>query len=286
MSRVSFRAKLGIYAAIVCSGIAIQSARAQLVTNDLYKDAEYTQSGGGSLALDGYFFSSRVFMTNPTDFDGGSLTYPGPGSPATYTPVTDATGTYLNYQTPYYASSADLDAAFPAGTYTSTATNSMTSASQTTSVASPAADSYPLTIPTLTTASSAALQTVNPAANTPVNFNSFTPDPASTSSYVFFYIFDSSNDEVYDQSFLPSSTTSVTIPSGTLTPSTDYTYRLVFSDRIDSTNPADGLADELGFEYGNDGTLITTAVPEPASLMLAALTGMALLRRRAKRLPQ
>jgi hypothetical protein len=247
MLAVDLRVKLAVCAAVACSGMAIEAARAQLTGDTIFKEAEYTQSGGG-LSLDGYFFSSRLFMTSPTDFDGGSLTYPGPGSPASYSYVS-SNPSYLIYQTPYYASSADLDAAFPAGVYTSTATNSITSASQTTSITSPATDAYPHTIPALTAASYAALQAVNPSTDTTINFNTFVPDGSATSSYIFFDVYDSSGAAVYNQDFLPSSTTAVTIPAGVLMPSTDYSYRLDFSDRLDSTNPTDGLPDELGYDY-------------------------------------
>jgi len=274
---------LGTFAPLVAAPVlfAARTATAQLVNVDLSRTAEYTQTDPSTVSLDGYFFSSRAFMTTPSDFDGGTLTYPGAGSPGTYSVVADPSQPYLNYQTGYYPDLASLNADYPTGAYTISATNSSTSSSQTTSITY-SIDAYPQTTPILTAASYSALQNLDPSSAATIDFNSFTPDPNASEALLFLFVVDASNDTVYQQDDLPDSTTSLTIPAGTLSPGTDYTFRLVFSDRIDGTG-TDGTPDQQIFDQGTDGSIVT--VPEPAALAGGMLAVAASLLRRSRRRP-
>jgi hypothetical protein len=63
----------------------------------------------------GGFFSGRAFFTNTTDFDAGTLTYGGPGSPAALTPSSPPPALTLSGSN---ASFAGLQSEFPDGDYT------------------------------------------------------------------------------------------------------------------------------------------------------------------------
>jgi hypothetical protein len=141
------------------------------------------------------------------------------------------------------------------------------------------ADAYPLTIPALTPGGYQAIQNLNVASPATINISAFSPDPSATSAFIFFDIYDSSNTDVFDQTFLSPGETSVTIPANTLLPGTAYTFRLIFSDRVESVNASDGVEDFLGFDFADNGAF-TTAVPEPGCLGLLLLTGAGILARR------
>jgi hypothetical protein len=283
INAISFRrATKRALMSLVVSVFLISAAQAQLKQFVLYRDADFSQNSTSAPTTPfGYFFTARNYMVDQDSFDGATLTYPGPGSPATYTSTgMDTGGFYQLYQTPYYPDKASFDAAFPAGNYSTTATNSVTLASQTTSLTY-SSDAYPLTIPALTPAGYQTIQNLNVANPAVINFTPFVPDPSNTSAYIFFDIYDSGNNDVYSQQFIGSTQTSLSIPANTLLPGANYTFRLIFSDRIDSVGPIDGMNDELGFDYGDNGSF-TTAVPEPASLCLIVIAGAGLFARRRK----
>ena len=253
----------------------VSPLHASLTGVDFFKNIEYSQTSGAAPSTpSGYFVSSRAFFANPGDFNTGSLTYPGPGSPQTLSP---AGPTVLLFQTGFLASQAAMDAAFPFGTYDVTATNTVTSTSQSANILY-STDAYASSIPALTAATFAALQGMNPSNAFTFNFNAFTPNALATSGSTFFTIFGTPISGAH-----PSSTTSFTLDPNTLLPNTTYTFEVDFSDRISGTN--NGVPTTLGFDVRTDGTFTTgAAVPEPAGVTLGALGVAALalgLRRRA-----
>lgn len=265
--------------AVVAAVLGISgTADAAINSLTLFWVQGFAQTNPSTLATNGNFFSADLTMDNPGDFDGGSLTYPGPGSPATLSPDSPP-DLDLFFETPPFADKATLDANFPTGTYTATATNSSTSASQSTSL-NYTADAYSHSTPQLTTASFNALQQMNPSQPITVNFNSMMPDAAANEADVFFTVEDASFNKLFDGGFLPSSTTSITIPANTLAPFTNYTFNLIFSDRINTTSQTDGVFDTQGFDLSTTGAFTTGAVPEPASIAILALAAVGILPRR------
>lgn len=65
-------------AALVTAGGA---AHAQLMEADIGVNPTFEQTDATAVNSTGGFFSARAFVTNESDFDGGTLTYAGPGSP-------------------------------------------------------------------------------------------------------------------------------------------------------------------------------------------------------------
>ncbi|MEO8813371.1 MAG: PEPxxWA-CTERM sorting domain-containing protein [Caulobacteraceae bacterium] len=272
------------------------AANAQAVGADVGKNLEYQQTGpttvipynGGTNA----FIFARSFFANPGDFDGGSMSFPGPASPQAYNGSESGGGfNDVGYFSPYMTQAA-LDTAFPTGiTYALTATNSVSHASQTINVPY-LADYYTADIPALTAASFTALQGANPNAGLTLSFNSFTPAANAGFGQGFFSIYDyTTGMGVFAASGFSPSTTSVSFGPHTLTAGDSYTYELIFDDGVTGIDPASGLAytarsDQRTFGLFSAGP---AGVPEPAAwaLMLAGfgLAGAGLRRSRRPRDP-
>jgi hypothetical protein len=259
----------------------ISAARGAMNQNPLFRVGSFTQASGSvPTTADDYFFNARIFVDSGLDFDGATLTYPGAGSPGVYDAVpdpTEASGVFFSFSGPNESNLAALNADFPFGNYVTTATNSVTSASQTSSI-NYTTDAFSSTVPALTAPSFAAAQGMNPRVANTLNLTAFVPNGAANETDVFFSIFDGMGNTVFNLGFLPATTTSVTIPANTLAANAAYSYQVIFSDRINNTS-ADGVFQVLGFDLDTNGTLVTT--PEPASLAAGA-TGLIMLMRRRR----
>ena len=218
----------------------------------VFWNGTYTQTSSAPPSkLVGYFFTDRAFLASAGDFDGGTLKFPGSGSPK----LGLANPTLLQYATTYLSSRAALDAAFPFGTYTTTVTSSSTGAFQALSM-SHTQDAFSASIPALTAATYNGMQGMNSTAAFTFNFNSFITGTAASQSYVFFTLTNTStNQAVFSQSFLSSKTTSVLVPAKTLLPKTKYQVLIDFSNRIDGA-PGPTRTDQ-GFDLFTNATFTT-----------------------------
>jgi hypothetical protein len=259
------------------------TARATIFDYFLLRSGAFTQSSPAApTTADDYNFQNQTFVNAfSTDIDGGTLTYPGPGSPATSTFVSTPISPFpsLNYLSPNVPSQAVLDADFPAGIYTIAATNSATSTSQTTSFQVPTLDNYPHTVPALTPAGYTAAQGLNPAAKFLFNFTNFIPDASANQGTIDFAIDDASNNAVFVDGGLPSTTTGVTIVANLLQPGTSYTFSLSFEDAINSTG-TNNINGSLFYIYTTSGSFSTA--PEPTTLGLLSIAGLSLLLQRRR----
>lgn len=263
----------------------VLAASSALYADDvnIYANAGYEQNSASAPTTPaGYFFSIGGDFNSPGDFDGGSATYPGPGSPQALSLMgSPATATSVGYQTGYYASLGAMQSDYPFGTYTITMTNSSTSNSETGSISYTAND-WTSDVPALIASTYNGLQGLNPNQGFTVDFNSWTPNAATNYAASFFTIWNATTGaEVYGAEFLPDSTTSTYIPAGTLMSDTGYDFELDFSNRVLGTDPNTLVSTEEGFDVRTDGSFMTgAAVPEPSSLLLlvsglAGAVGMA-----------
>jgi hypothetical protein len=270
--------------AIWASGSAA-TARAGISFVDMFRNDSWTQTGNGnSLALQGSFFTAELTSTNANDYDSVQLTYPGTGSPVS---LTQLSTTFFRYQTALLSNQAAMDAAFPFGTYQFQA--SLGGGAPDTTSFNYASDHYPASMPYLTGTDYSDLQGMDPHKPFTFHFSPFDPGslPSGNASNIFLTIFDlTKNAFVFNQGFLPSTTTSVTVPAGTLTPGDSFSYELIFDNRLlNIPSPGATFPAQIGYEFRTDGRF-QAAVPEPGSILLlspaAAWLAWVARRRRAR----
>lgn len=191
-----------------------------------------------------YFFSIGATFLTAGDYSAASASYPGPGSPQTLALIAP---TRFDFDAPAFTSFSTLQAAYPFGTYTVTGAGSQISS---TSSVSYQANYFTSTVPILANYSS--LNRYDPANDFTVHHNSFTPDLHVTTGFTFLTIWNANTHQVVFQDGFqsPSSTTDL-IPANTLSPNTNYTFELDFSDRLIVG------ASTQGFDMRTDGSFTT-----------------------------
>ena len=262
---------------------ATAGAEAQIETIDIGLNPTYQQTSAGVISTGG-FFSARAFFTSSNDFAAGSLSYAGPGSPASL----------LNqgYSQPELghgdsnASFSALQAAYPPGDY---AFDLYGGDLPETFVSMSYEGSQWSNAPTLSDASYLGLQNLNAAHSFTVDFGPMTAGPDATGSDIIFTVTNSANDTVFS-TVLNSSATSVIIPGGTLMPGMSYSFDVLFSVQISGLSEAEEVADPYSvtatqfYDSHTDGTIFTvgSAVPEASTwaMMLAGFAGVGVLARR------
>lgn len=195
------------------------------------------------------FFSIGATFSTAGDYGAASASYLGPGSPQTLGLIAPTT---FDFGSPAFTSFSNLQAAYPFGTYTVTAVGNQTSS---TSSVSYQANYFTGVIPFVTNYSS--LNGFNPANDFSVHYNSFTPDAHVTTGVTFFTIWNANTHQVvFQDNFQSASSTTALIPANTLSPNTNYTFELDFSDRliVGSTTQ--------GFDMRTDGSFATGPVAQ------------------------
>ncbi|MEX2318125.1 MAG: PEP-CTERM sorting domain-containing protein [Pirellulales bacterium] len=242
-------------------------ARADISIVNMFRNNTFTQvANGNSLTTGPSFFSASLFPTSPSEYNAVQMIYPGPGSPVN---VPAFIPSEYRFQTGFFATQAAMDAAFPTGTYSFNATKA--SGTDTASF-NYAGDAYPQTRPYLDGNSFTDLRTFNPHQPLVLQFSPLVPHPAANPAHVFFSIFEpAANTFAFVASFLPATTTSLTLPANTLQPKRNYIYELSFSDRVVVATPGATFNTQIGFQLRTSASF--TTIPEPASLALLA-TGL------------
>jgi hypothetical protein len=259
----------GVQSAIYIAGLAVAGlfvgaggAQAQLTEADIGVNPTFEQTDATTVTSTGGFFSARAFVTDESDFTGGTLTYAGPGSPQTlsYVPA-DAAWEFSVGD----ASFPDLQTAFPNVGYQFDLTGGTMGPF---SVAINYAGNAYSNTPQLEAASFNALQGLNAADSITLDFNAMDVSPnADGDNSIVFSITDASDVTVFSTPALPTDATSVTIPGGVLAAGQTYSFDLLFDDRIAVDNT------EQFYDTHTDGTFFTAsgAAPEPSTWAMMAI---------------
>ena len=266
---------------LVCILGAASGANAAVNEIDIGLNPTFQQTGATTVVPTGGFFSARAFLDSASDFDSGTVTFPGAGSPITLTPADGATLAFSDSA----ASMAALNTAYPFGTYSFNVTNSVTSASQSAALDyTVVADA--LSVPALTAASFNQLQGLNAGAGFSFDFNTFVQNPNANLNFLFLTVTDTGGNVLFSANPDPS-TTSIFMPGGTLAAGQTYNFDLLFDSRIAGT---DGdVATTIFFDSHTLGAFATAAgVPEPSTWAMLifglASLGVALRKRRTQAL--
>jgi hypothetical protein len=268
MQRKQFVHAIGLAVAGLVAGAG--AAHAQLTQADVGVNPTFEQTGPTTVTSTGGFFSGRAFFTNTTDFDAGTLTYGGPGSPAALTPGSPPPSLTLGGSNPSFVG---LQSDFPAGDYTFDLTGGTMGPTE--FVINYAGDAYS-NAPELTAASFSALQGLKAAAPITLDFNPMDVSPNATpgANNIFFSIVNSSNSTVFNEA-LSTTDTSVTIPGGVLSAGQSYSFDLLFDDRIVDSS-GEFLKTQF-YDTHTDGSFSTAgAVPEPSTwaMLLMGFVGL------------
>ena len=269
------------FVALLSAGTAWR-AEAAINEIDIGINPTFTQSGPTTVTATGGFFAARAFLDSSGDFNGGTLTWPGAMSPQPLALEADPLFPVLGYSFDD-SNLADLNTQFPFGTYTFTAPFSGSSPGQTESLSyTETADA--LSTPTLDADTFNGLQDLRASSGFTFNFNTFEQSlTPGASGLVFLSVSNSSGVSVFSTDGLDASTTSVFMPGNTLKAGQDYTFDLLFDERISGSNG--DVPTTLFFDSHTDGSF-STAVPEPATwtMMILGFGGLGLtLRRRASK---
>lgn len=278
-SKTGFKA--GAALALLAGVVALAApAHAQVNGFNFFKVGYYTQTGPTTQVLQNYNFDSTVFEADPADATTATLS-PGAGGQVTYdyNPVPQPIYyDQFNYNSNGFASQADLDAAFPQGTYT------VNYGGGTETPGSFAVDynmdTYATTNPLFDAATFNGLQGLQASHPFTLTWNVNTPGAGANDPLNFLDIYDTSGKVVFSDDFQGPNVTSVTLPANTLLPNTSYFANVIFSDRVDdfNGNTAADITDSNGTTFGpvqafelQDTVAFKTAVPEPSSFALLGL---------------
>lgn len=242
---------------MILAGVGIASADSVFDTRLTFNNY-YSQTGNSTPSLSNQVFETdALFNTGST---GGTITAGTTTSPSQTYPLAPGGSGVV-----YYSATVSGYSGFPAGTYTIATNNG-----QTTTISYGGTPLFSSAVPTISNFTS--LEGMNPNQSFTIDVNSFVGAAGTNSDSTLFTIYSAAG-AVFSTGFLSPSTTSITVPAGTLSPNTLYQTDFIFDDRLQSTSNSIGT--EQIFDQRND-SLFTTgpAVPEPS---LGLITGALLI---------
>jgi hypothetical protein len=235
-----------------------------------------TQTGPSAVSPSEYYLSERIVESFAGNVDSVSLTYPNSGGPVPY-PAPSGSNNVSFFSSPSYSSLSTLNGDFGFGDYTTTYSGNYTGSD----TVDYTTNDLPTSTPTFTADTYNSLEGLNANNGTDLDFNAFTG--ALSNSYVFVNIYKAGTGaDVFNAGggFLPSGTTSVYLPGGTLDFDTPYYAILDFSNR-DPASDANGVDVSQNWDAQTELNFRTAAAPEISSVAsLAILFALGLMIRR------
>lgn len=277
---------------------AATPAAAGIVYTGLGVEQFYEQTGSSTAYLGADMYMT-VNTASASDFTGGTVLVPGQTTPTPlkWSNSLISNGTYESGTGSTFYNGSDpttvlqqLNSAYPFGTYTFTATNANTGATQSATLNYDANHwgtdpvSGAVAVPALTAGSYQSLQGMSVAAAQTLTFNTFHGDGVDpfndglVDPMTYLEIDNGTTGQaVYVAPYMTETTTSFTLPSKTLQPGTQYQYYLDFSNTLycgislscDGTNP---VGYTLGYDTGTFGNF-TTLAAAPSGTTVATVQG-------------
>jgi hypothetical protein len=264
----------GLAAAVLLCGSSV--ARAGILIAEVHKSFGYRQVDA-TLVTENWPGMATVSVTLlpevPGDFDSATYTLPGSSTPASMTKV--GPGVAFFGPTPFTTPEAALDAAYPSGIYTFTASNAATSATQTVHVAYDQS-LPPAAIPRIDADAYLALQHLNPTTGFTLHFNAFAPDPTVNFSETGLFIVDLTGGPYIQlvHEYLPASSTSFSFAANTFTAGHRYLGDLAFFqgfEGVEGDALTNGLVSRQTNFYFAVPDDVPLAVPEPGTWMMTLM---------------
>jgi hypothetical protein len=245
----------------------------QITTYTAFKTASYHQTAAAQPVAvdtpDAYFFGAEFFADIPNNITNVAFTTPA----GTNYSHDEANISFAGYNSDYFETKTDFDAAFPDGIYVF----SINQGSDSGNLTMATNELYSSDIPYFSGDTWTNLQSLDPGQPLTLNWNNFTPNPDANAAYTFIRILDvAANNYVYSSDSLSPATTTINISAGTLNFNSDYRIELIFSDRSDLHNAgfggeAEAIAgfDNLTYTYFTTIPLILNIAPAGTNVVLS-----------------
>ncbi len=277
-SRQNYRSKGLLMAMATAAAFSTAAATHAAVTDvgeyDVGKTATYLQTGDVTPSLstsNAYKFSSQIsYGATGSVLASSTLAVPA-GATGTVTYAANGGNTRLKYSQ-FYATAADLNAAFPDGNYTFTINTSTPNTYNSTLALSGV--TYPTDIGTISNTNwSGGELVIDPTQSYTFTWN------ASNDLHLDFGLNNTTINEniINSGSGLPSS---YTMAANTLAPGQSYLGNLGFANGVIDTSQISGVMGAAYYQNNTQFTIVTTPEPAAGILLLTAVVAMGLLTRR------
>lgn len=239
----------------------------------------FQQTGDGmTLTPADAYFAVDLIASTGTSFSSATLSYPGSGSPLS---LTSSTPEHFGHVA-FFANEADMNSAFPQGTYEFTTLSGLAQDVIRVELGAPA---YAMSRPHLSGASFSALQGMDASLAQEITFGPFAAHPDADWSSANFRIIDLSAPASLPV-FMPldATTSKIVLPAGTLQPGHRFVYHLTFSStQYDPNVQPYAVVSYDQDSFGFFSTALPVPEPVPAFLFAAGLGMLAGVVRRRRR---
>ncbi len=269
--------RMGMLAGSLIAATSASTANAGLIQFGVFETVSQVETGPATFSPSTYAYDGQLTFSTLGEFTTATVVGASTGPLYTLSPSDPTT---LSSGSVSVATQADLSQALPPDTYTIFASGGTAGQSVLTITQFPSNVSFfPQSTAGFTASTFSMLQGVDASQGLTLGLLPFVPASNVTDSLLSVNIYDASTQQlVYSQDSLPSTTTSLSLAAGTLAAGTTYTFGLDYSDRI-SQAAGDGQIFVRAFDNQTSGIFTTAALatPEPATLTMLGFGAAVLL---------